>query len=178
MIRIRIDDRVRTGQGNKAGASFGLSVTEHDHRKHVGLLTACGRFRRDKSGASAVEFAVLAPVFLLLLIGMICYGLLFATSHGVAQLAADAARAAVAGLSDQERKDIAESHVRSRAKNYLLMQPEGIDVAAAADPEDANQFVVSIRYDSSGLPIWTFAGLLPLPDPIIERMASIKRGGF
>jgi hypothetical protein len=35
-----------------------------------------------------------------------------------------------------------------------------------------------VRFDASDLPIWFMSGLVPLPPKIIERSASIKRGGY
>ncbi|TIM19494.1 MAG: pilus assembly protein, partial [Mesorhizobium sp.] len=49
---------------------------------------------REQSGTSAIEFALLAPIFILLLLGMVAYGIYFGASHSVQQIAADAARTA------------------------------------------------------------------------------------
>jgi len=42
-------------------------------------------------GAAALEFAILAPAFLLLGAGMLAYAIYFGAAHSVQQLAADAA---------------------------------------------------------------------------------------
>ncbi len=55
-------------------------------------------FKRNKSGTAAVEFAILAPVFLLILMGMIAFGLYLGVANAVQQLAADATRTALAGI--------------------------------------------------------------------------------
>jgi len=54
-------------------------------------LASWSRFRADAAGTSAVEFAMLAPIFVLLLPGMVAYGIYFGASHSVQQIAADAA---------------------------------------------------------------------------------------
>lgn len=136
------------------------------------------RLSRNEGGASAIEFAIVAPVLLLFLFGMLAVGLYIGTAHGVAQLAADAARASIAGLTDAERTAIAERQAMATAGNYSLVSPEHLTVQAAADPADATQFVVVLRYDASDLPIWAFSGLVPLPDKTIVRSATIKRGGY
>ncbi|MBU1211418.1 MAG: pilus assembly protein [Alphaproteobacteria bacterium] len=135
-------------------------------------------FIGSRSGASAVEFAVIAPAFILMLVGMLCYGLYFSTSHGVAQLAADAARASVAGLSATERTQIATTHVRERAGDYMFIDATKVVVDAGPSQDDATQFKIAVRYDASALPIWVFSGLLPLPERNIVKVASIKTGGF
>lgn len=144
----------------------------------IGGATTTKRNFLDRSGATAVEFAAIAPVFLLMLVGMICYGLYFSTSHGVAQLAADAARASIAGLSDAERAEISKSHIRNRASDYMMVNPDKLTVQAGPTADDATQFKITVRYDASALPIWVFKGLIPLPNQTIVKVASIKRGGF
>ncbi|RVD33089.1 pilus assembly protein, partial [Mesorhizobium sp. M4A.F.Ca.ET.020.02.1.1] len=66
-----------------------------DPKSHV----SWSRFRADAVGTTAVEFAMLAPLFILLLLGMVAYGIYFGASHSVQQIAADAARTAIAGLN-------------------------------------------------------------------------------
>jgi Flp pilus assembly protein TadG len=55
----------------------------------IHALTAWVRCRR---GASAVEFAIVFPLFLFALFGIVMYGAYLAVVHGVQQLAAEAAR--------------------------------------------------------------------------------------
>ena len=57
------------------------------------------RLGRDRSGATAVEFAFLAPVLIFILMGITGYGGYFWISHSVQQLANDAARAAIPGTT-------------------------------------------------------------------------------
>jgi Flp pilus assembly protein TadG len=76
---------------------------------------------RSDDGSSAVEFAILAPVFLLLVFGMIAYAIYFGTAHYIQQITADAARASIAGLDNDERERIVE-HTNSRSeptRSYL-----------------------------------------------------------
>lgn len=136
------------------------------------------RFWGNTSGASAIEFAIVVPVFLTMLFGIIAYGIYFGAVHSTSQLAADAARASVAGLSDVERTSIATSHVRNNVPAYMLLDPDNIQVTAEPLEADARQFRVSIRYDASLLPIWNFSPFFPLPEKVIERTATIQRGGY
>lgn len=132
----------------------------------------------NRQGASAVEFAVVLPVLLVFMLGILAYGIYIGAAHSAAQLAADAARASVAGLSDDERKTLAEQHVSTNATEYVLLDPKKVEVEAGTLASDANQFRVAVRYDARSLPIWGFAGILPLPSKIIERTATVKRGGY
>jgi Flp pilus assembly protein TadG len=55
------------------------------------------RARRDEGGAAAVEFALLAPIVLLLVFAIIQYGLYFWADQGGSDAARDAARLAAVG---------------------------------------------------------------------------------
>ncbi len=133
--------------------------------------------RRD-GGSAAVEFALVFPIAIVFLCGALAYGLYFGAAHAVQQLAADAARASVAGLSDAERTAIATAHVATNGGTYLLLRPERLSVVAQPLAADSNQFQVKVSFNSSELPIWAFQGLLPLPDRTIARSATIRRGGY
>lgn len=133
---------------------------------------------RNSSGAAAIEFAIVFPVFLLLTLGMIAYGLYFGAAHSAAQLAADAARASIAGITDQERSDLVKRHVARSASVYALIDPDFVTATSAPVASDVTSYRVTVRYDAKSLPIWRIAGFLPLPSRIIERSAIVKRGGY
>lgn len=52
-------------------------------------------FRRDQSGAAAVEFALVVGLFVFILYGLIAFGMVLATKQRVTNAAAEGARAAV-----------------------------------------------------------------------------------
>lgn len=131
----------------------------------------------DDSGASAVEFAVVFPIFLLMTLAMLAYGIYFGAAHSVQQLAADAARSSVPGLNETERTQLTHNYVSNNAASYPLLVANKVTVMTASGAATPNDMVVTVRYDSSALPIWGFSALFPLPSPIIERVAVIHRGG-
>ncbi|UYQ72176.1 pilus assembly protein [Pelagibacterium flavum] len=131
----------------------------------------------DDAGTSAVEFALIAPVFLLLLFGAIGYGIYFGAAHSVQQLAADAARAAVAGVSGAERTALATAFLAENGGSYVLIDPDLLTIEAAPSPSDPDQFLVRISYDASALPIWNLHPPLPLPDKTISFSSTIRNGG-
>lgn len=136
------------------------------------------RLARADGGAAAVEFALVFPVALLFLCGLLAYGIYIGAAHSVQQLAADAARASVSGLSDAERTSIAAAHVAASSASYPFLRPNRISVSAHALSADPSQFEVRVAFDSSDLPIWALSGLVPLPGKTIARVAIIKRGGY
>lgn len=132
----------------------------------------------DRSATSAVEFAILAPVFLLLLLGMLAYGVYFGASHSVQQIAADSARAAVAGLTAGERETIVSNYIDTNAAGYVLVDPGKLTVSASDSPADDGEFTVSVSYDAADLPIWNLFDRLPLPRMTIVRRSVIRIGGL
>lgn len=136
------------------------------------------RVLRDCRGSIAVEFAIIFPVALVFFLGLVAYGIYFGAAHSVQQLAADAARASVGGLNDAERTSIANAHVAASGGSYPLLASNRLTVSAHALDADPSQFEVRVAFDSSDLPIWALAGLVPLPRQTIERVAIVKRGGY
>jgi Flp pilus assembly protein TadG len=135
-------------------------------------------FRRARSGASAVEFAVVLPVFMMLVFGIVMFGAYLAMVHDVQQLAAEAARTSVAGLDETERRSLAMAYVTQNAASYPLIAPAHLSVNAATSGTDPNVFVVTVNYDASNTFIYSLPSFVPTPPPVIMRSAAIPRGGY
>jgi Flp pilus assembly protein TadG len=134
-------------------------------------------FIRCRRAASAVEFALLLPLFLTLVFGIVVFGSYLTMVHGVQQLAAEAARSSVAGLSDNERKSLATGYVSANAPAYPLLSAAKLSVSAAPSASNANVYVVTVNYDASGSFIYSFP-FVPTPSSQIVRSAAIPYGGF
>ncbi len=133
------------------------------------------RFSREKRASAAVEFAIVGPVLILLMLGMVTYGGYFLTAHTVQQLANDAARAAIAGLDDDERLSLArESAAASLAgQDFMRDQVSELTVTRAGD-----MMAVRVTYDAREDLYWSFESLVPVPSPDISRTATIRLGGL
>ena len=135
-------------------------------------------FRNDGTATSAIEFAMLAPIFILLLLGMVAYGIYFGASHSVQQIAADAARTALSGLDQTERQSLVAAFVQRNAAGYPFIDPGKLSVTAQDSAADADQFVVAVQYDARDLPIWNLLSDLPLPGTTIAKRSTIRIGGL
>ena len=136
------------------------------------------RFRANAAGTTAIEFAMLAPIFILLLLGMVAYGIYFGASHSVQQIAADAARTAIAGLNQTERQTLVTNFIANDVSGYPFVDPKKLKVNAQDSVADGSQFVVSVTYDARNLPIWNLFQSLPLPGTTIQRQSTIRVGGI
>lgn len=142
------------------------------------VIRAPSRFLSNAQGVSAVEFALILPLFLMLLFGIVMYGAYFAVIHGVQQLAAEAARNAIGGLDDAERASLAAETVRRQAPNYLLLDPRRLTLAAARTDGASGTFTVQLHYDAAEMVVFSLPRLVPMPSTDIVRSAAIRRGGY
>ncbi|MER8521494.1 pilus assembly protein [Mesorhizobium sp. M0644] len=147
-------------------------------RKILRQIRANLRKIGDESGTSAVEFALLSPIFILLVLGMVAYGIYFGASNSLQQIAADAARTAIAGLNQTERQALVASFVKNNATGYPFVDSGKLTYQATDSTADGNQFVVSIQYDASNLPIWNLLPSLAMPQTTISRRSTIRIGGI
>ncbi len=127
-------------------------------------------FYRHRGGANAVEFALIAPVLILVLSGIVNYGLYFTTSHALQQIANNAARNALGGLTHQERLELAQNTFIEDVTSYSFITP---DQALLQLDEANNALTVTLTYAHSdmGLPF------IETPSEI-RRKATIARGGY
>ena len=128
-----------------------------------------------RAGTAAIEFAILSPVLVLLLLGILAYGGYFLTAHSVQQLANDAARAALPGLSDGERRQLATQSLASELPTYSFLDPRLVQLGYA---DQSQVMTVNIAYDASGSPFWALDGVIPMPSSSIVRTASVQVGGY
>jgi Flp pilus assembly protein TadG len=133
--------------------------------------------RDGSSGASAVEFALVVPVFLILILGLIAYATVESIYIGTQQLVSQAARASVAGLSDTERTLIVTNYISSNIGSYAFLDPNKISVTSKTINTSPSTYQVNVTYDMSGSFVYQFKNLIPLPSPTVQRTAVVLNGG-
>lgn len=131
----------------------------------VSCIVDFGRCRR---GANAVEFALVAPILFLLLLGIAYVSVYLSVGHSLAQLAADASRYAMVGLTADERQTLAQQWVNEN--RYGLVNPDRLQMAA---DENDGALRVSLAYDMTYLPAPPIvSAVIDLPDRM-ERSATV-----
>jgi len=100
---------------------------------------------RDQQGASAVEFALIAPVFFLFVFGIIAFGLLFWTQVGLQHGAEMAARCASINTT------LCPNSNPSAITNYALQQALGLNLPSStftySTPACGNQVSASYTFE-------------------------------
>lgn len=136
------------------------------------------RFERiyaHRRGSAAVEFALIGPLFIVLIIGAVVYGGWIWMAQGVQHLAAEGARAAIAGIDVEERATLARSAVADTVGGTTILSPEAVQIAVVSDPHAIR---VTVTYDASDHPLMALSGLVPSPPSIIRREAIVRTGGY
>ncbi|WP_448660125.1 TadE/TadG family type IV pilus assembly protein [Sphingomonas sp. CJ99] len=127
----------------------------------------------DARGNALIEFALLLPILAMLLIGMIGYGQYFLMAHTAQQLANDAARASVGGISSEERAELARASVTSGAAAIGAIPQNRLSSSVS---ETGSRVTVQVTLDTNGMAMVRLP-LVPMPDPVIRRRAVAHRGG-
>ncbi|MEQ8480153.1 MAG: pilus assembly protein [Hoeflea sp.] len=136
------------------------------------------RFRNNSGGSSAVEFAIIFPLFVLVTLSMIGYGIYLSTATSIQQVAADAARTAIAGLTLDEREELATGFVRSALKHRAFIDPEKMETRVFEDPANAGRLTVQLDYDATSLPIWNLFTYAMPNSEVISRSSVVRIGGL
>lgn len=131
-----------------------------------------------RHGSSAVEFALVAPVLLLLFAGIAAFGICLGAANNLRQIAAEAARASVAGITDTERASLAQSTVNRSLSTGAMFRPGSVAVQVGPDPNDATVYTVTVTLDAASLGINVFSRLLPMLPNVLRSTVSVRKGGL
>ena len=136
--------------------------------------TAGARFGSARDGVAAIEFAIVANVFILLLTGLSGFGIYLSASHSLQQLAAEAARSAVAGITHAEQESLARSHITTKADDHPFLKAEhlGASVTRPRGPV----ITVTVSYDTRHLPVLDMLSGLTLPHGTMTASSSVRVG--
>ena len=132
----------------------------------------------ETTAVAALEFAFVAPVLLLMIVGMMCFGLYYTYIHEVEELAGAAARASIAGLNATERTSLAKQYVASAIANATFLRAADLSVATATTGTPATVFAVTITYNLRNTPIPVLASLIAASATTITRTCTVQFGGY
>lgn len=115
------------------------------------------RIKRDETGATAIEFALLGPILLLLLVGVLQVGMAMQNYNALRSLSADVARYSM--VQYQTGNEVSNSQIETWAENralgapYLLDQNRVNAVVTTAGSQRVSgatelQIVISYQLDS------------------------------
>lgn len=127
----------------------------------IGLTLA-----RGERGAAIVEMALVLPLLLALLMGILVYGQYFLLAHSVQQAANDGARASIVGLDAADR-----SAVASRAVARSLRTVRGAHSVAVSETTEAITVAVTFTAPQGG---FLRSSFVPSPGNVIRARATFE----
>lgn len=127
-----------------------------------------------RPGSAAVEFALVGPVLVVMLLSMVVYGNWLWMAQSVQSLATEAARASIAGLDEGERIDLVAQFIAEQSDADVALSKD--DLSFAVDSDDSVTRV-TVSYNNIHNPIMKLAIIIPAPPAIIERTAVVRNGG-
>ena len=115
-------------------------------------------FKRDESGAVAVEFALVAPVFFLLVFGIVDFSRAFYTLNAVSSAVREGARTAATEPTLATMDASAVAKVKTRVKDFMggFSGPQITDDMITVNVNNGNVTVTITGYP--------FAPITPLPN--------------
>jgi Flp pilus assembly protein TadG len=136
------------------------------------------RLGRSESGMAAVEFALVAPILLMMIIAVLVYSIYFSAVIGVRQAAAEGARAAMAGMSTSERSSLAIARATAVMSGYTPLIGATAQPTITAAQQGTGLFQVTVRYNITGSAIMRYGGFVPLPAPVIQSFVIVANGSY
>ena len=121
---------------------------------------------RGERGAAIVEMALVLPLLLALLMGVLVYGHYFKLAHSVQQAANDGARASIVGLDAADR-----SAVASRAVGRSLQAVDGTHSVAVSETSEAITVAVTFTAPQDS---FLRSSFVPSPDNVIRARATFE----
>lgn len=130
------------------------------------LAPVSATLARGERGAAIVEMALVLPLLLALLMGVLVYGQYFMFAHSVQQAANDGARAAIVGLDAADRAAVA-----TRAVGRSLQAVSGTQSVAVSETSEAVTVAVTFTVPEDG---FLRSALVPSPGNVIRASATFE----
>jgi Flp pilus assembly protein TadG len=122
-----------------------------------------------------MEFAMVAPVLILMFLGMIMFGLYLTLQHEVQELASSGARASVGGVTQTERNSLANQFI------YNFVASSGLIIASdlsVTTQTTGSSYQVSVAYNLKDTPIPFLGRLINVNNGTIQRTATVQFGNY
>jgi Flp pilus assembly protein TadG len=128
---------------------------------------------RDERGAVLVEAAFALPMLIVLLLGVVTYGMWFASAHALQEVANEAARSTFGALNASERQSQVDRSIDNSLLNTGLVDAGRV---VTTTDLDGTYYTVTVTYDISSDPLFA-KSLVPLPGDSIVRSAVVELAG-
>jgi Flp pilus assembly protein TadG len=108
---------------------------------------------RGDSGVVALEFALMAPLMLVVLLGAVAFAIHFAILVALIHAASEGARASISGLTDADRQTAAQARVGQVFTSYGAMLPSSQTSVTSQAGTVAGTYQVTVTYNPGALDV-------------------------
>lgn len=136
-----------------------------------------GKWHGDDRGTAAMEFALVFPLFMLVLVAIIDFGQYFAVRMAIVHAATEGARASVAGITEAERQSFASARVREVVGGYAPLVASDDHLSVTAATASAGLFRVDVAYTIPPEALISY-GFNPLPAGPVSHSVLVSYGGY
>ena len=131
------------------------------------IVTPCSRGSCGSDrGSELVEMAIVLPIFVLLIMGIIDFGFLFQRYEVVVNAAREGARLAIVGTHTNDNVEV-------RVQNYLTAS--GLTGSASADVSDTSMDVSGVTVSTKTVTVDYPSSFVFLPGSVNLRSVSVMR---
>lgn len=130
---------------------------------------------RRRTGSAAVEFAIVGPLMILMVMSMLVYGGWLWLAQSVQTLATESARAAIGGLDAAEQRRLVETFINAEAQSVAVLDRDHLSFAVDSEP---GVIRVRVALDVSDHPLMMMSVVTPPPPSTIRRAAVVRTGGY
>ena len=138
-------------------------MPSEDCRKPRPLRGRWRAFPGDERGTAAIEFAIVLVFLLSVLFGIIAFGFQFATHIALSYAVSEGGRAAVAGLTSDERQELASDAVNRVLTSFSpLIDPTEatVEVSSEGETSEGEAILVAVTYSDDRFDVFPFVPTL------------------
>lgn len=135
-------------------------------------------FARDNRGAIAVEFALLGPLLMLLMLNILIGGVYLGAFHKLQHVTAQAARASIAGMNAGERLSLVKQTLDLALRDGVLLRPSAISISVETLSNQQDHYRVSLTYDTRSLGLMRLPGIATFIPETLTSSYDVRHGGL
>ena len=142
------------------------------------LPTSTRKFGSDTKAAVAIEFAFVGPLLIYLMLNIFVGAIYFGAFHKLHHIAAQAARASIAGADESERLSLVRQSLDRSLEDGTLLPAAAISVTVASLSADRRYYRVSLSFDTQALGLRRFPGIATVMPATLISSYDVRSGGL
>ncbi|MGW5960865.1 TadE/TadG family type IV pilus assembly protein [Methylorubrum thiocyanatum] len=141
-------------------------------------LPSMRKFGGDTRASVVIEFAFVGPLLIYLMLNIFVGAIYFGAFHKLQHIAAQAARASIAGADEDERSNLVRQSLARSLEDGTLLPASAISVTVASLSADRRHYRVSLSFETQALGLRRFPGLATVLPATLISSYDVRSGGL